>query len=185
MRRTANGPEVHSDSIQKPCVGYSFFSDIEHEASVVACGHRATLTCSLYFIPEAQGLLVAPLCDPAIQPNSVYPAFGLRCQTDGIDCNDCLKRIDAAHGRVLTSIVAVWNVLVFYLNVGSYNDYIEEEGPVVEQLQKYGSDDKMGASPQLVEFASTDSLYSPIRPRLTHTGKSVCDKATKDAGHKI
>ncbi|KAI6011609.1 hypothetical protein EDC04DRAFT_2765090 [Pisolithus marmoratus] len=158
MGRTANGPEVQSDSIQKPCVGYNFFSDVEHEVSVVASGHRATLTCNLYFIPEAQGLLVAPLCDPAIQPNSGYPAFGLRY---------------AAHGRVLTSIVAVRNVLVFYRNEGSYNDYIEEEGPVVEQLQKYDLDDTMGAP------------LGSIRPRLTDTDKSVCDKATKDAGYKI
>ncbi|KAI6038387.1 hypothetical protein EDC04DRAFT_2694846 [Pisolithus marmoratus] len=212
MRRTANGLQVLSNSIQKLCERYIFFSDIEHDVCVIASGHRATLTYNLYFIPEARGplrtistpipywgLLVAPPCDPTILPKGSYPVFGLRRQypmkrTDIVNYNVCLKRTDVAHGQVLTFIGAVWNVPVFYRKVGSYNDYIEEEGPAVEQLEKYDFDGTMGAFPQLVEFASTDSMnflcsrmwwWDSIRPKLTDTDKSVCDKATKDAGYKI
>ncbi|KAI6011584.1 hypothetical protein EDC04DRAFT_2958761 [Pisolithus marmoratus] len=173
-----------SATSQTPCVGYvSFFSDVEHEVHMVASGYRVTLTYNLYFVHETQGTigttsapapyegsLAAPLyallTDPAVLPRGGYLAFGLRRHypvqrgTRVIGYDDCLKGTDAALGRVLTSLGVAWNVLVFYRNVGSYNDYIDD---VIDDLsgechEIYDFNKAMGESAELVEFSSIDGI---------------------------
>ncbi|KIK15682.1 hypothetical protein PISMIDRAFT_687048 [Pisolithus microcarpus 441] len=195
-----------SDSPHRPCVGYvAFFSDVEHEVRQVTSGHRVTLTYNLYLTPESQapiktisapapyeGSLAAPLytllTDPTVLPKGGYLAFGLRRHYplgEGINVTNyktCLTGTDAALGRVLTTLGVDWNVMVFYRNVGSYNDYMSEE---VVNLSKephdiYDFDEAMGEAAVLVEFASVDGIPRVRRHPNAETPPRHFAKVTVD-----
>ncbi|KAI6111148.1 hypothetical protein F5141DRAFT_1202865 [Pisolithus sp. B1] len=194
-----------SDSCHRPCVGYvSFFSDVEHEVRKVTSDHRVALTYKLYFIPESQapvrttsapapyeGSLATPLykllTDPTVLPKGSYLAFGLRRYypvekgTNVTNYKSCLKGTDAALWRVLTTLGVVWNVMVFYRNVGSYNDYLDE---VIVDLSRapyeiYDFDEAMGGTAVHVEFASIDGIPRVRRHPNAETPPRHFAKVTK------
>ncbi|KAI6123187.1 hypothetical protein EDD16DRAFT_1894169 [Pisolithus croceorrhizus] len=182
----------------------SFFSDVEHEVRKVTFGHRVALTYNLYFIPENQapvgttsapapyeGSLAAPLymllTDPTVLPKGGYLAFGLRHYyptekgTNVIHYKNCLKGTDAALERVLTNLGVVWNVMVFYRNVGSYNDYL---GEVIVDLSRapyeiYDFDEAMGETAVHVESASIDGIPRARRHPNAETPPRHFAKVTK------
>ncbi|KAF8880038.1 hypothetical protein BD779DRAFT_1612810 [Infundibulicybe gibba] len=61
----------------EPCFAYiAFYSDVEHEVSVVLSGYRITLTYNLYF--KSEDALSALLDDPGFLPDGGVLGFGLQ-----------------------------------------------------------------------------------------------------------
>lgn len=75
-----------------PCVGYvAFYSDVEHEVSVVTSGYRVTLTYNLFWVSSEEPPSIAPshtarleaevaalINNPAFLPLGSYVGFGLQ-----------------------------------------------------------------------------------------------------------
>ncbi|EGN97805.1 hypothetical protein SERLA73DRAFT_90914 [Serpula lacrymans var. lacrymans S7.3] len=125
-----------------PCVGYvAFYSDVEHEVTLVKSGYRVTITYNLYFEDESKAMVSvdpAPtsyeitmkaalsdlLSDPGVLPEGGYLGFGLRHQypvnseTDIQNLVDCLKGSDAVIASICDQLALPYSLKVFYRSPG-------------------------------------------------------------------
>ncbi|TFY75570.1 hypothetical protein EWM64_g8443 [Hericium alpestre] len=134
----------------QPSIGFvSFFSDVEHEVSLVESGHRVTLTFNLYYddiLPAQAGIdpsmsstavspvdaqfrreLLAVLADPALLPSGGMLGFGLRhvypIKKTLKHVRKLLKGSDAAIERVCRSLALKTQVYLCYHDWTSFGDY--------------------------------------------------------------
>ncbi|KAA1470644.1 hypothetical protein DENSPDRAFT_710927 [Dentipellis sp. KUC8613] len=175
---------------QTPNIGFvMFFSDIEHEVSVVESGHRVTLTYNLYFnpatsksadpevppiVPPQQALFKARLeslvADPNFLPDGGSLGFGLRHAYPFVNDDwvpKLLKGSDGAIQRVCEDLGLESTFVLLYEDGQYFNGEDYTVQVIVDEQPFVRFDDEL-------EIPFADYVIDEYGGRVVSREKSLC-----------